>query len=87
MHALYQAFVEGEPGIPAIQKEIERLQEIEQRVDNIECILNVGSVSLNTMPIKDSLHGFAVAWKTKYSTQLHEEAKVSNNSNTAEKYW
>lgn len=76
MHALYQAFVDSDPGTTMFKYEVERLQSIEQDVLEIPGRLTVGSVCLNTSPIKDSLHGFAVAWKMRYSTQLHEEAKV-----------
>lgn len=76
MHALYQAFVESDPGTNMFKLEVENLQSIEQDVLGIPDRLNVGSVCLNTSPIKDSLHGFSIAWKTRYSSQLHEEAKV-----------
>ena len=77
MHALYQVFVDNDPGTTMFKLEVERLQNIEHDVLEIPGQLMVGSVCLNTSPIKDSLHGFAVAWKMRYSTQLHEEAKVS----------
>lgn len=80
MHTLYQAFVESDPGTSAFKQEVERLQSIEQDVLGIPERLNVGSVCLNTSPIKDSLHGFAVAWKMRYSTQIHEEAKVGRKT-------
>ena len=76
MHALYQSFVDSDPGTTMFKLEVERLQTIEQDVLEIPGRLTVGSVCLNTSPIKDSLHGFAVAWKMRYSSQLHEEAKV-----------
>ena len=76
MHALYQVFVDNDPGTTMFKLEVERLQAIEHDVLEIPDRLMVGSICLNTSPIKDSLHGFAVAWKMRYSTQLHEEAKV-----------
>ena len=76
MHALYQVFVDNDPGTTMFKLEVERLQNIEHDVLEIPGQLMVGSICLNTSPIKDSLHGFAVAWKMRYSTQLHEEAKV-----------
>lgn len=76
MHALYQVFVDNDPGTTMFKLEVERLQNIEHDVLEIPGQLMVGSVCLNTSPIKDSLYGFAVAWKMRYSTQLHEEAKV-----------
>lgn len=78
MHALYHSFVESDPGTNKFKEEIENLQNIEVNVSSIPDMLKIGSVCLNTSPIKDSLHGFAVAWKLRYSTQLHEEAKVSS---------
>ena len=39
-------------------------------------VLPVGSICLNTDPIKNALHGYAMAWKTQYASVLHEEAKV-----------
>jgi len=39
--------------------------------------LIVGPIILETSPIKNALHGFALAWKAKYAEVLHEEAKVS----------
>lgn len=76
MHALYHSFAESDPGTDRFKEEVENLQQIEENVLSIPDRLTIGSVSLNTSPIKDSLHGFAVAWKLRYSTQLHEEAKV-----------
>ena len=39
--------------------------------------LPVGPIILVTTPIKNALHGFAIAWKTQYASILHEEAKVN----------
>ena len=49
---------------------------IERKVLDIPVILPVGPICLHTNPIKDSLHGFAMAWKNQYASVLHEEAKV-----------
>ncbi len=43
---------------------------------NIPVELPIGPVILVTNPVKDALHGFAMAWKTQYASVLHEEAKV-----------
>ena len=68
------------PGITAINREVERLLKIEKKVTNIPNVLPVGPVALHTNPIKDALHGFAMAWKNQYASVLHEEAKVSIKS-------
>ena len=76
MHALYQAFVDTEPSTAEFRSEVDRLQSIGKDIFAIPDLLTIGPVSLNTTPVKDSLHGLAVAWKMKYSTELHEVAKV-----------
>jgi dynein heavy chain len=50
------------------------------QVLNIPQVLPVGPVCLLTDPIKDALHGFAMAWKNQYASVLHEEAKVRATS-------
>lgn len=76
MHALYQAFVDTEPSPDSFSSEVDRLQSIEKEILSVPDVLTVGSVCLNTTPIKDALHAFSVTWKTKYSTELHETARV-----------
>ena len=63
-------------GVYIINKEVERMLKIERKVLDIPVILPVGPICLHTNPIKDSLHGFAMAWKNQYASVLHEEAKV-----------
>ena len=84
MHALYQAFVDMEPSAAEFHREVKRLQSIEKEICAIPDLLIIGSVCLNTTPVKDSLHGLAVAWKMKYSTELHEIAKVLFSAKNSE---
>ena len=63
-------------GIAVINREVERLLKIEQKVTSIPSVLPVGPICLHTNPIRDALHGFAMAWKNQYASVLHEEAKV-----------
>lgn len=79
MQGNYEEFIGADPGIFAIKREVERLLYIEKKVLAIPKVLPVGPICLNTDPIKDALHGFAMAWKTKYASVLHEEAKVWTN--------
>ena len=73
---LFKAFVEANPGTHAFHREVDRLQKIEQDLLSVPKVLHLGSISLNTIPVKDSLHGFAVAWKVCYAQPLHDSAKV-----------
>ena len=64
----------------AIKREVERFLFIEKKVLSIPRVLPVGPICLQTDPIKDALHGFAMAWKTQFASILHEEAKVMRDS-------
>ncbi|XP_071954985.1 uncharacterized protein [Antedon mediterranea] len=75
MHGTYYEFISNDPGMHAIQREVERLLHIEDKIQAIPKVLPVGSICLQTSPIKDALYGFAVQWKSLYAQSLHEEAK------------
>lgn len=72
----YNEFVSFDPGNEAMKREVDRLLRIEHQVLSIPERLPVGCVLLVTNPVKDALHGFAMTWKQKYASALHEEAKV-----------
>ncbi|XP_066278010.1 uncharacterized protein [Branchiostoma lanceolatum] len=75
MHTQFYEFISADPGTRAIKREVERLLDIEQKVLDIPLVLPVGPICLLTSPIRDALHGFSIAWKTKYAQVLHEDAK------------
>ncbi|KAL4232681.1 hypothetical protein ACF0H5_007369 [Mactra antiquata] len=75
MHGNFKEFLHNDPGMFAIKREVERYLYIEKKVLGIPRSLPVGPVCLQTDPIKDALHGFAMAWKTQFASVLHEEAK------------
>ena len=50
--------------------------ELNLKVIAIPNVLPVGPICLHTDPVKDALHGFAMAWKSQYASLLHEDAKV-----------
>lgn len=76
LNANYQEFMQSEPGIGTIEREVERLLRVETQILKIPTNLVVGPIILETSPIKNALHGFSMAWKAKYAEVLHEEAKV-----------
>ena len=59
-----------------IDTEVEQLLKVEKKVIAIPNVLPVGPICLHTDPVKDALHGFAMAWKSQYASLLHEDAKV-----------
>ncbi|CAL1527205.1 unnamed protein product [Lymnaea stagnalis] len=85
MHGNFNEFITADPGMVAIKREVERYVYLEKKVQNIPVILPVGPINLFSDPIKDSLHGFSMAWKTKFASVVHEEAKASFQSTTLTK--
>ncbi|KAJ8314952.1 hypothetical protein KUTeg_007102 [Tegillarca granosa] len=75
LHGNFKEFISAEPTMFVLKREVERFLYIEKKVLSIPKVLSVGPVCLHTDPIKDALHGFAMAWKIQYATVLHEEAK------------
>ena len=80
LHGNFKEFITADPGMFAIKREVERFLFIEKKVLSIPRVLPVGPICLQTDPIKDALHGFAMAWKTQFASILHEEAKVIKDS-------
>ncbi len=40
---------------------------------NITPVSNIGALSLETMPLKNSLKAEAVSWKTQFAQNLHKQ--------------
>ncbi|GFN75495.1 dynein beta chain, ciliary [Plakobranchus ocellatus] len=80
MYGNFNEFVMADPGVVAINREVERYLYLEKKVLGIPARLPVGPINLFSDPIKDSLHGFSMAWKTKFASVLHEEAKKKLDS-------
>eukprot|EP00795_Rhopilema_esculentum_P017364 gene17364-8957_t len=76
LQVLFKAFSDASPGLPAFHREVERLQKIERDLVSTPDNLELGPLVLSTIPIKDCLYGFAIAWKICYAQPIHESAKV-----------
>jgi hypothetical protein len=69
-------------GIPSLetrkylQGELERLVHIETRLQLLPHELQIGCISLETVPIINSLQTFVFSWKTQYAKLLHHFAKT-----------
>ena len=78
LQVLFKAFSDANPGLLAFHREVERLQKIELDLVSTPDKINLGPLVLSTLPVKDSLYGFAIAWKVCYAQPLHESAKVTD---------
>ncbi|KAG2467807.1 DYHG protein, partial [Polypterus senegalus] len=62
-----------------ITREVERLQSIEGKIQDIPAVFQGGCIWLDCSLIKDSLAGFAGVWKFTYASVLHQEARERLN--------
>ena len=68
-------------GIPSLetreylQNELERLVQIEERLNLLPHEIQIGCVCIETVPIINSLRTFVFSWKTQYAKLLHKFAK------------
>jgi hypothetical protein len=59
-----------------LQNEIERLVQIEERLNLLPHEIQIGCICIETIPIINSLRTFVFSWKTQYSKLLHKFAKT-----------
>ena len=76
MNALYKEFEEEYGELDCHHQEVKRLVEIEGKIKAIENEIRVNAIVVNTIPVKDSLIGFCVAWKLRYVQKIHQVAQV-----------
>ena len=77
MNALYKEFEEEYGELDYHHQEVKRLVEIEGKIKTIESEIKVNAIVVNTIPVKDSLIAFCVAWKLCYVQKIHQVAQVS----------
>ncbi|RDD45872.1 Dynein heavy chain 5, axonemal [Trichoplax sp. H2] len=75
IHATFNQFVKSGISTSDCMSEVERLQRIEREVEDIDDKIVVGAISLGTLPVRNSLRGFAAAWKVQYASYMHDKAK------------
>ncbi|KAJ1151043.1 hypothetical protein NDU88_003830 [Pleurodeles waltl] len=84
MNGQCKEFLAANPELPAIHKEVERFLHIRQHIEEFTEIFQVGCICLDFSLIKETLIGFAGAWKFQYATILHQQVK--ENLQAAVKY-
>lgn len=73
LQAAYDAFVRTKPGLEAFQAELKKYNALEQDVSAIPSLHNIGSLSLETAPLKSSLKSLAAGWKAQFAQNLHRQ--------------
>ena len=76
MHSYYQSFVDQSPTIEEVTEKVEMYFAIEKDIASIPEQSIIGCIQLTMEPMKNSLLALARCWKFKFSTFLHDSAKM-----------
>ena len=71
----YEAFMKKKPTLEDFDAELKKYVAIENKIQKIAPVHNIGALSLETAPLKMSLKSEASMWKSQYSENLHGQAK------------
>ncbi|XP_018425842.1 PREDICTED: dynein gamma chain, flagellar outer arm-like [Nanorana parkeri] len=75
MYKQSEEFLNANPGLAIIHKEVKRLLDIEEKIKGYPEVLELGCICLDYSLLKDTLNGFAGSWKSHYATILHQRVK------------
>ena len=71
----YQAFMETNPSLEDFESELQKYMAIQQEVDQLQSTHILGSLCLETEPLKHSLKSEAASWKARFSKNLHDKGE------------
>ena len=71
----YKKFEEKNPDLDMYEAELRRFVQMEKEVDGITPTFNIGSLALETGPLKAELKKKAQEWKDQYARNLHTKAQ------------
>jgi dynein heavy chain len=69
----YAAFMATEPSLEAFENELKKYMAVEEEIAKIAPVHNIGAMSLETQPMKNSLKSEAATWKTQFAKNLHTQ--------------
>lgn len=73
LQVAYEKFMAANPALEAFEAELKKYMAIETEVAAIASINNIGALSLETLPLKNSLKSEAMTWKTQFAVNLHRQ--------------
>ncbi len=76
----YANFMRTKPDFEAFDAELRKYMDVEKAISGIITMSNIGCMSLDTSPLKNSLKAEASAWKTQYAKNLQQQAKEQLDS-------
>jgi dynein heavy chain len=72
----YRKFMASNPTLPDYERELMKFVEVENDINRITTLHNIGALSLNTRNLKMSLQHEASQWKVHFSQHLHQDARA-----------
>ena len=75
----YAKFMKTRPELSDYNRELRNFSDVENQVENLGSVHNIGALSLLTKNVKIQLKHMAELWKVSFSTKLHEEARARMN--------
>ncbi|KIZ06068.1 Dynein gamma chain, flagellar outer arm [Monoraphidium neglectum] len=73
LQATYDAFMRTQPNLEAFEAELRKYNALELEIAAIPTLHNIGSLSLETAPLKNSLRSEAASWKAQFAQNLHRQ--------------
>lgn len=71
----YQAFMSTNPSLEDFEAELQKYMAIQNEVSQLQDVHILGSLALETQPLKLSLTSEAASWKARFSKNLHEKGE------------
>eukprot|EP00854_Cymbomonas_tetramitiformis_P002070 gene2070-2767_t len=69
----YQTFMETGPTLEMFEAELKKYMAFEMEIAQISPVHNIGALSLETQPMKNSLRSAAATWKAQFAQNLHKQ--------------
>ena len=66
--------------LQAFESELKKYMAVEQEISGIAGVHNIGSLSLETQPLKYSLKSEASSWKAQFARNLHKQVRLVESS-------
>ena len=75
LKSVYAAFMATRPTLEGFENELKKYMAVEEEIQRVPPVHNIGAMSIETKPLKQSLMAAAKEWKTQFAKNLHGKGK------------
>ena len=75
LKSVYEAFMATRPTLEGFENELKKYMAVEEEIQRVPPVHNIGAMSIETKPLKQSLMAAAKEWKTQFAKNLHGKGK------------